>query len=85
MSLDSGKTVLDKEIESWKGFPWALREPDRTTYDRMIEAARQYADSVEHSGRTFPTEAFFMAILFSQHKMIEQLQEELQKLKRRTI
>ena len=80
MSLYSEKTVLDEEIESWKGFPWVLRGPDRTTYDKMIEAAKQYADSVEHAGRTFPTESFFMALLLVQHKMIEQLQKEIQQI-----
>ncbi len=79
MSLYSKKSKLDEEFESWKGFSWALREPDRAAYGKMIEAAKQYADSMEHSGRTFPTEAFFMAILLAQHKMIERLQEELQK------
>ena len=28
--------TLDEEIESWKGFPWALRKEDVEVWDRMI-------------------------------------------------
>lgn len=81
MSLDSDKTLLDEEIESWKGFPWALREPDRKIYEQMIEAAKLYADAVQHSGRTFTTDSFFMALILVQHRMIRELQKEIQNIK----
>lgn len=81
MSLYSDKTLLDEEIESWKGFPWALREPDRKIYEQMVEAARRYADAVQHSGRMFTTESFFMALIFAQHRMIQDLVREIQNIK----
>lgn len=31
---------LEEEIESWKGFPWALRKEDRELWDEMIEEVR---------------------------------------------
>lgn len=78
MSLYPKKSLLDEEIESWKGFPWALRQPDKELWERMIGEVKQYADAVEHSGRTFTTDAFFMAILLVEQRMIKQLKQELQ-------
>lgn len=56
-------------------------EPDKKIYEEMIEAAKQYADAVQHSGRTFTTEPFFMALILVQHRMIEELQKEIQNIR----
>lgn len=81
MSLYSDKTLLDEEVESWKGFPWALREPERKIYEQMVEAARRYADAVQHSGRIFTKESFFMALILVQYRMTRDLVREIQKMK----
>jgi hypothetical protein len=76
--LASEKTRLDEEIESWKGFPWALRKDDLEVWNNMIKFVReQFGDAVEESGRTFTTDPFFMALLLAQQKMIRQLLAEL--------
>jgi hypothetical protein len=76
--LTSEKTILDEEIESWKGFPWALRKDDLEVWNNMIGGIReQFGDAVEASGRTFTTDPFFMALLLAQQKMIRQLLAEL--------
>ncbi len=32
---------LDEEIESWEGFPWALRREDRELRDAMIKEVKE--------------------------------------------
>ena len=55
---------LEDEIESWKGFPWALRKEDRELWDEMIKEVRQScAEAVERSGKPLTTDAFFMALV----------------------
>ncbi|MDE1854050.1 MAG: hypothetical protein KGI38_09965 [Thaumarchaeota archaeon] len=74
----SAKGELDEEIESWKGFPWALRKAELEAWNRMIREMReQFGDAVEKSGRTFTTDPFFMALLLAQQKMIKGLLAEL--------
>jgi hypothetical protein len=69
---------LEDEIESWKGFPWALRKDDRELWDEMINEVRQhYARAVEESGKPITTDPFFMALLLAQQRTIEWLRTQL--------
>ena len=77
MTEQSGQ--LGEEINSWKGFPWALREKDRELWDDMIEGVREdFGEAVERSGKTFTVDPFFMALLLAQQKVIKQLVRELE-------
>ena len=78
----SKPSTLDEEIESWKGFPWALRKEDIEVWDRMIRGAREYEYAIKKSGRWLTTEPFFMAILFLQYKTIRSLEGEAERLKK---
>jgi hypothetical protein len=68
---------LDEEIESWKGFPWALRKDDLELWNAMIKEMRQFEEAVEKSGKPLTVDPFFMALLLAQHKMIRYLQVQL--------
>lgn len=69
---------LEEEIESWKGFPWALRKDDLELWNAMIKEVRDdFTEAVEKSGKAFLTDPFFMALLLAQHRMIKLLQEKL--------
>ena len=77
----SGQNLLDEEIESWKGFPWALRKEDLELWNAMIKEVREdFGEAVEKSGRTFTTDPFFMALLLAQQRMIRRLRGELSAL-----
>jgi hypothetical protein len=70
--------MLEEEIESWKGFPWALRKEDLEQWEAMTKEVReQFGEAIEASGRDFTTDPFFMALLLLQHKMIKRLKAEL--------
>ena len=44
----SGQDLLDDEIESWKGFPWALRKEDLGLWNAMIKEVREdFGEAVE--------------------------------------
>src|SRR5439155_14667648 len=75
-------STLDEEIESWKGFPWALRKEDIEVWERMIRGAREFELAIKKSGRWLTTEPFFIAILFLQYKTIRSLEREAERLKK---
>ena len=77
-SMSTRTDKLDKELESWRGFPHVLRRDDRDAWDRMVKETRElFGEAIERSGKPFATEPFFMALLLLQQKMIEQLISEL--------
>lgn len=70
---------LDEEIESWRGFPWALRKEDLELWNAMIKELRDdFSEAVEKSGKTFATDPFFMILLLAQERLIRKLQNELE-------
>ena len=76
--LDSNKDdILDKEIESWKSFEYALREENAILFNKMLEEIRQYSESVTAKGQDYSTESLLMALIFQQHKMISHLISKL--------
>src|SRR5919202_1144567 len=76
--LDSNKDdILDKEIESWKNFEYALREENAILFNKMLEEIRQYSESVISKGQDYSTESLLIALIFQQHKMISQLISKL--------
>ena len=75
MSLFPYEDVLTKEIESWKGFADRLpTEEDRKVFMEMLNNCYKYAKAINAKGWPFPTESVIMALLFSQHKLIEWLE-----------
>ncbi len=76
---------LEDEIESWKGFPWALRKEDREFWDEMVDEVRQgYAEAVELSRKQLTTHPFFMALILAQQRTIERLKAQLRETGRLT-
>jgi hypothetical protein len=82
MSLFPNEDILTKEIESWKGIVDRLpAEEDRKTFTKMLNACYKYAKAINANAQPFPAEPVIMALLFSQHKMIEWLQGQISKRK----
>jgi hypothetical protein len=82
MSLFPYEDVLTKEIESWKGFADRLpTEEDRKVFMEMLNNCYKYAKAINAKGRPFPTEPVIMALLFSQHNLIEWLETQIQRVK----
>jgi hypothetical protein len=80
--MDSGG-FLDKEIKSWKGFEYALREENRILFNKMLSNKEEYADCMSAKGENFSTEVLFMILIYEQQKMINQLITRLERKKTR--
>jgi hypothetical protein len=81
MSLFPNEDILTKEIESWKGFADSLPAEDRKTFIKILNDCYKYAKAINTKAQPFPSEPVIMALLFSQHKMIEWLEQQISKPK----
>jgi hypothetical protein len=78
MSLFPNEDILTKEIDSWKGFANSLSSSnDKKLFMKMLNDCYKYASAVNAKGEPFPSEPLIMALLFSQHKIIEWLTEKI--------
>ena len=73
MSLFPNEDILTKEeIESWRSFVDSLSSTeDRDLFSNMLNDCYKYAAAINAKGEPFPTEPLIMALLLSQHKMID--------------
>ena len=73
--------ILAREIESWKGFEYALRQPNATLFNNMLTeclANEEYAAAFKTKGPQDSAESLFMVLIFQQQKMISKLIEKIQ-------
>jgi hypothetical protein len=73
--------ILTKEIESWKGFEYALRQPNATLFNKMLREClenEEYAAAFKTKGPQDYAESLFMVLIFQQQKMISKLIEKIQ-------
>ena len=76
MSSEEDENILTKEVKSWKGFEYALREPNATLFNKMLKEClenEEYASVFKTKGPQYSTESLFMALIFQQQKMIKEL------------
>ena len=77
MSLFPNEDILTKEIESWKGFADSLHSDNRELFMNMLNECYKYAAAINAKGEPFPAEPLIMALLLSQHKMIDWLTKQI--------
>jgi hypothetical protein len=73
--------ILTKEIDSWKGFEYALRKPNATLFNKMLTEClenEEYAVVFKTKGPQNSAESLFMALIFQQQKMISKLIKKMQ-------
>src|SRR4030095_10932710 len=72
--------ILTKEIESWKAFADSLSsKEDRELFKTMLNDCYKYSAAINAKGEPFPAEPLIMALLLSQHKMIDWLTVQISK------
>jgi len=85
MSLFPNEDILTKEIESWKGFADSFSSSEeRELFMKMLNDCYKYAIAVNAKGEPFPSEPLIMALLLSQHKMIDWLSIKLKNIMRQS-
>ena len=68
--------ILTNEIQSWKGFEYALRQPNATLFNKMLTEClenEEYAAAFKSKGPQDSVESLFMALILQQQKMISKL------------
>ena len=73
--------ILNKEIQSWSSFEYAMREEDRILFNKMLSECQkeEYTKASDAKGKCNSSESVFMALIFQQQKMISKLIDELSK------
>ena len=80
MSLFPNEDILTKEIELWKCFANSFSsKEDRKLFTSMLNDCYKYATAINSKGQPFPTEPLIMALLLSQHKIIDWLTKQISK------
>ncbi len=82
MSLDDGK--IDQEIRAWRDFQNSLRSNDRERFRQMMNQAYRYASSIQATPDYEQDIALLLSLVFDQHKMIEWLKKEKERLRKKT-
>jgi hypothetical protein len=73
--------ILAKEIKSWKGFEYALRQPNATLFNKLLTEClenEEYAAAFKTKGPQDSVESLFMVLILQQQKMISKLIEQIQ-------
>ena len=70
--------ILTNEIQSWKGFEYALRQPNATLFNKMLtECLENEEYAFKTKGPQDSAESLFMVLIFQQQKMISKLIETI--------
>jgi len=75
MTLRPDDDLLEKEIESWRGFWETLREEDRKLFKEMLQKARKHSAAIATKAEPFPVEPLLMSLLLEQYKRSKRLKE----------
>lgn len=76
MSLFPDEDVLTKEIETWRGFIDKLpTNEDKILLTKLLESCYKYTIAMNDHAQLhpFPSESLIMALLLTQHKLINHL------------
>jgi hypothetical protein len=86
------ENILAKEVESWKGFEYALRNPNASLFNKMLTEcleSDEYVEALKTRGPQFSAESLFMALIFQQQKtisgLIERIRTNQNRKKMRTV
>lgn len=81
-TLPSITQVFLQEQEAFHNFRRALRRRDQAALDDLFALARQHLAAVACAAHPLPFEIFLLAMLMEEHKTIQFLQQEIERLKK---
>jgi hypothetical protein len=82
---DNSRSILNKEIDSWSTFEYALREENRLLFNKMLSECKENEGYIKAAGSKdefFSAESLFMVLILQQQKMINKLIAEISKRKK---
>ncbi len=80
-TLPSITQAFIQEQEAFGRFRRALRRADQLALDDLFAAARQHLSAAAYASHALPMETFLLSMLLEQHKLLLQLQRELDELR----
>jgi hypothetical protein len=83
MIKDEEENSLATEVESWKGFEYALRNPNTVLFSKMLSEClenKDYVTAFGTKGPQYSAESLFMALIFQQRKTISKLIERMESI-----
>ncbi|MGH9985736.1 MAG: hypothetical protein ACRD8W_17465 [Nitrososphaeraceae archaeon] len=79
MSLFPDEDILTKEIETWRGFIENLpSDEDKVVFTKLLDDCYKYAVAINSHHHPFPAEPVIMALLLTQHKLINHLKSMIE-------
>jgi hypothetical protein len=77
--MRSTEGIFAKEIESWKGFEYALREENRILFNNMLSECIKgtHPGCVNAKGDNCLSDHLFLILIHEQQKMINELMVKL--------
>ena len=79
-TLPSITQVFLQEQDSFRRFRRALRRSDQHALDSLFAAARHHLAAAAYAGHPLPFETFLMAMMLEQHKEIQRLRTQIERL-----
>ena len=76
MSLFPDEDIFTREIESWRGFIDKLpSDEDKIVFANLLDDCYKYSLAINNQAQEhpFPAESLILALLLSQHKLIDHL------------
>ena len=73
---NTADNILTRQIKSWKGFEYALKEENRILFNMMLtewHENQDYVMAVSSKGEPFAAESLFMILILQLQKIIKQL------------
>jgi hypothetical protein len=86
MTKEEEKNTLATEVESWKGFEYALRNPNTVLFSKMLSEClenKDYVTALRTKGPQYSAESLFMVLIFEQQKTISKLIEAMESIQNR--
>jgi hypothetical protein len=81
MTLDPERDVVRQIIESYKGYADTLSSEKRKQFEQLFNFLYEFVEAINAKSEPFPEEAALVTLVLKQHLIIEDLKEEVARLK----
>jgi hypothetical protein len=81
MTLNPEHDVVRQIIESYKGYADTLSGEKRKQFEQLFNFLYEFVEAINAKSEPFPEEAALVTLVLKQHLLIEDLKEEVARLK----
>jgi hypothetical protein len=81
MTLNPDHDVVRQIIQSYKGYADTLSGEKRKQFEQLFNFLYEFVEAINAKSEPFPEEAALMTLVLKQHLIIEDLKEEVARLK----